>query len=75
MPRKLASLEGSEAEVDVSCTGRQGSFKYHLALHASDQEHLSGTGRGSATVGGRTMSSDVKFESKWIEATCPADAQ
>jgi len=40
----------------------------------TDQGHVSGNGRGSATVGSHTMNWDVKSESKWIEATCPANA-
>jgi len=71
----LLRSTGSEAEVDVSCTGPDGSFQYHMTLHAADQQHVSGTGHGTATMGGRSMNSDVKFESKWIQAICPADVE
>lgn len=71
----LLRSTSSEAEADISCEGPQATFKYHLTFQASDQEHVTGTGHGSATMGGHTMNSEVKFDSKWIQATCPADAQ
>ena len=71
----LLRSTGSDAEVDVSCEGPDGAFKYHMMLHATDQQHVTGTGHGTASMGGRTMTSDVKFESKWIQATCPANAE
>ena len=61
----------SEVEVEESCTG-EASMNFRMKIHAVDREHAVGTGQGTATMGGHTMKSNIKFESKWLGATCPA---
>jgi hypothetical protein len=71
----LIRSTGSDAEVQVSCTDGTNSGAFHIAIHAGDQEHVSGNGQGTATFFGQTMNSNVKFQSRWLQATCPAGAE
>ena len=61
----------SDVEIQESCSG-EATMNYTMKIHAVDQEHAVGTGQGTATMGGHTMKSAVKFDSKWLGATCPA---
>jgi hypothetical protein len=61
----------SNVEIQESCSG-DASVKYTMKIHAVDQEHAVGTGQGTATMDGQTLKSAVKFEAKWLGATCPA---
>ncbi len=71
----LIRSSGSDAEVELSCTGSQISSRYHLTLHAVDQEHVTGTGQGTANIFGNSMKSSIKFQSHWLRAACPAHAE
>lgn len=64
---------GSDLELKESCTQDTSKADVHVKFHASSSEHVSGTGTVVATAGGHTMTSDMKMESKWLGATCPAD--
>lgn len=66
---------GSDLEIKESCTGEGAKADVHLTFHASSPEHVTGTGTIVATTVGRTMKSDIKTESKWLGATCPADVK
>jgi uncharacterized protein DUF3617 len=67
----LLSSTSTDIVLRETCTG-EASMTYTMKIHAVDQEHATGTGTGTATMGGHTMNSSVKFDSKWIGATCPA---
>lgn len=67
----LLSSTSTDIVLQESCSG-EASMTYTMKIHAVDQEHAVGTGTGKATMGGHTMNSSVKFDSKWIGATCPA---
>lgn len=69
----LLSSTRTDIVLQESCSG-EASMAYTMKIHAVDQEHATGTGTGTATMGGHTMNSSVKFQSTWIDATCPADA-
>lgn len=69
----LLSSTSTDIVLQESCSG-EASMTYTMKIHAVDQEHAVGTGTGTATMGGRTMNSNVKFQATWIGATCPADA-
>lgn len=68
---KLLSSTSTDIVLQETCSG-EASMNYTMKIHAVDQEHAVGTGKGTATMGGRTMNSSVKFETKWLGATCPA---
>ena len=68
----LLSSTSTDIVLQESCSG-EASMTYTMKIHAVDQEHAVGTGTGTATMGGRTMNSNVKFQATWIGATCPAD--
>ncbi|MGH9728942.1 MAG: DUF3617 family protein [Candidatus Acidiferrales bacterium] len=67
----LLKSTSTDAVLQETCSG-EASMTYTMKIHAADQEHATGTGTGSATMGGRTMNSSVKFDSKWLGATCSA---
>jgi len=68
----LLSSTRTDIVLQENCSG-EASMTYTMKIHADSTEHATGTGTGTATMGGHTMNSSVKFDSKWIGATCPAD--
>lgn len=73
---KLIRSTSSDAEIRQTCTGQDGSESdIHMMIHAQDREHVNGSGQVVATMGGHTMKSDVTFQSKWAQDTCPKDAE
>jgi len=62
----------SDLEVREHCTYGSSKGDIHLSFHADSQEHVTGSGTTTATMGGREMNSTMKMESKWISAACPA---
>lgn len=62
----------TDLEVHSICTGTAQS-DMRIKLHAVDQEHVTGEGAGTATMGGHTMKTSYKFDSHWLGATCPAN--
>lgn len=69
----LLSSTSTDIVLQETCSG-EATMNYTMKIHAADSEHATGTGTGTATMGGHTMNSSVKFQSTWIGATCPADA-
>lgn len=69
----LLSSTSTDIVLQEACTG-DASMTYTMKIHAVDQEHATGTGQGTGTMGGKTMNSSVKWDAKWLGATCPADA-
>jgi len=62
----------SDLEMHVTCTG-EAQMDMHFMVHAQNQEHVTGQGEGSVTMGGHTMQSTYKIDNHWLGATCPAD--
>jgi hypothetical protein len=62
---------GSDLEVRETCSEGTTSGEAHMTFHASSSEHTTGQGEMTATMGGRTMHSKIKIESKWLGASCP----
>lgn len=72
---KVIRSTPTDAEIQQSCTGEGGtSNEIHMILHAQDREHVTGKGEIVMTMGGHTMKSDMNFQSKWIQETCPKNA-
>lgn len=67
----LLSSTSTDIVLQETCSG-EATMNYTMKIHADSAEHAIGTGTGTATMGGHTMNSSVKFDSKWISATCPA---
>ena len=66
----------TDLEVKETCTEENSKTDMHFKFHASSPEHVTGTGTVVVeTSGGHTMTSNVKMESKWVGATCPADVK
>jgi Protein of unknown function (DUF3617) len=63
---------GTELEVREACTDSRSKSDVHLVLHASSSEHVTGSGNVVVTMGGHTMHSVKKMDSKWVGASCPA---
>ena len=63
---------GSDLEVKESCAEEGGKGDVHISYHAFDSEHVTGNGEVTMTMNGHTMNSKLKYESKWLGATCPA---
>lgn len=68
----LLSSTSTDVVLQETCSG-EASMAYTMKIHADSTEHATGTGAGTATMGGHTMNSSVKFDSKWLGATCPAE--
>jgi hypothetical protein len=62
----------TELEVRESCTDGTAKSDMHMTFHASSAEHVTGTGNVTTTMGGHTMNSVMKMDSKWMSAACPA---
>ena len=62
----------SDLEVRELCTYGSSKSDIHLSFHADSQEHVTGSGTTSVTTGGREMHSNMKLDSKWVSAACPA---
>lgn len=69
----LLTSTSTDVVLQETCSG-EASVTYTMKIHAIDQEHATGTGTGTTTMGGKTMNSNFTFNSTWIGATCPADA-
>ncbi len=69
--RTVINSTSSDAEIRETCSG-EASMTFMVKIHAVDREHTVGTGEGTATMGGHTMKSSIKFDTKWLGATCPA---
>jgi hypothetical protein len=70
----LLRSNSSDAEVDMSCKDDQGnSSEFHIAFHTLDQEHVTGSGQGTARMSGHIMKSDWQFQSQWLQASCPVE--
>jgi len=63
---------GTDLEVRERCTDGSSKSDTHLSFHADSPEHVTGSGTTTAIVGGHTMNSEMKLDSKWISASCPA---
>ena len=63
---------GSDLEVREACTDSSSKTDAHMVFHASSSEHVTGSGNMAATMGGHTMHSVIKMDSKWLGASCPA---
>lgn len=75
----IVRSSASELELNEHCIG-QGKqegveMTMHMTIHATDSEHATGAGQGTATMGGKTMHSQVQVDSVWLGASCPADLQ
>lgn len=68
---KILSSTSSDLKVHISCTG-MGTMDYILDYHATDPEHATGQGTGTATLGGHTMQTQFNSEMHWLGPTCPA---
>ena len=68
----LIKSTGTDLEVRELCTDGSSKSDIHLAFHADNPEHVTGSGATTVTVGEHTMNSTMKMDSKWISAACPA---
>jgi Protein of unknown function (DUF3617) len=66
---------GSDLQVHETCTNERGKTDADLNFHATDSEHVKGTGHVVSTVGGHNMTVEMNFDSKWVSATCPAGSK
>jgi hypothetical protein len=62
----------TDLEVRESCTDGTAKSDMHMSFHAASAEHVIGSGNVTTTMGGRTMNSVMKMDSKWMSAACPA---
>lgn len=63
---------GTELEVRESCTDGSSKSDIHISFHATSAQHVTGSGNVVMTIGGHTMNSVMKLDSKWLSAACPA---
>lgn len=69
----LISSTSSDAEVEMSCNDSKGNTgDFHITFHATDNEHVTGTGHGNINMYGHAMKSDWNMQSQWVQASCPA---
>lgn len=66
---------GTDLEVRETCSGDMVSGQAHMTFHASSSEHTTGQGEMTATMGGRTMHSKIRIDSRWLGASCPKDVE
>lgn len=72
---KVIKSTSSDLEIQETCTSELGKADVHVNLHAIDSEHVKGTGHVVSTAGGRNMTDDLTFDSKWQSASCPAESK
>lgn len=63
---------GTDLEVREACTDGSSKSDVHMVFHANSSEHVTSSGNVAVTMGGRTMHSAMKMDSKWVAASCPA---
>ncbi len=63
----------TDLEVREVCTDGSSKSDTHLSFHADSPKHVTGSGNTTAVVGGHTMHSVIKMDSRWIAASCPAN--
>ena len=63
---------GTDLEVREICTDGSSKIDSHLVFHADSPEHVTGSGTTTVTMGGHTMNSTMKMDSKWISTSCRA---
>ncbi|HWG36563.1 MAG TPA: DUF3617 family protein [Terriglobales bacterium] len=69
---KILNSSSSDLSVRVTCTG-MATMTYDLTYHATDPEHATGQGKGTATMGGHTMQTQFHSDMHWLGPTCPAN--
>jgi hypothetical protein len=72
--QKSVKSTSTDVEVSGSCTAKEmdANGDFHVSFHALNPEHVIGTGQSTMTMNGRTVKSEMKYDSKWLGATCPA---
>ena len=63
---------GTDMVVRATCTNGSIKGNVHMVVHANSSAHVTSKGNMTALVGGRTMHSVIKMDSKWLGPTCPA---
>jgi len=69
---KVLNSSSSDLSVHITCTG-MAQMEYDLKYHATDPEHATGQGKGTATMGGHTMQTQFNSEMHWLGPNCPAN--
>ncbi|MGE5323801.1 MAG: DUF3617 domain-containing protein [Actinomycetota bacterium] len=62
----------SDLDVREACTDGSSKSDVHMVIHASSREHVTSSGNVTATMGGHTMHSVIKMDSRWVGTACPA---
>lgn len=62
----------TELEVREACTDGSSKSDAHMLFHAASSDHVTSSGNVVVTMGGRTMHSVIKMDSRWVAASCPA---
>jgi Protein of unknown function (DUF3617) len=68
--QKVLTSTSSTVEVQINCQQPEAQTSVHLTFTAVDSGTVTGTGTTTINGGGRTMTSNSQFSSKWISSTC-----
>ena len=68
--QKVLNSTSSAVEVQINCQQPEMQTSDHLTFTAVDSGNVTGTGTTTINGGGRTMTSNSQFSSKWISSTC-----
>lgn len=66
----IVTSTSAKAEGNFSCEVEGAKMSGTVEIEAIDQEHVKGSAHGTATGGGRTMTSSETFTSKWLAPAC-----
>ena len=69
---KLLTSSSHNLEVQMACTENQGKMNVLVKAEALSSTNVKGTTHMTMEGGGRTMTSDGTFTSKWISSDCGA---
>lgn len=69
---KVIQSTGTEVELREACSNGSIRSEVHVHFHADSPGHVTGTGEALTNMGGHTMKSNLKIDSKWLATSCPA---
>ena len=66
----LLSSTSSELKMNLACTMEEAKGQGTLDIQATSPTSVQGTGSGSATSNGQTMTTSYVFQGRWVKADC-----
>ncbi len=73
--RTVISSSSSKQEIKIECNRDNNKTVGTIRIEAVSSESVKGSGQMSVTSGGRTMTVNTTFSSKWLSPVCSKDSK